>query len=72
LDEEFSQQRTDKIIAKILKSKKVTIHKDSIDIGFSPLVQSGGHFDLRITAVADEHKLSWDLIRIVFCYKYES
>jgi len=72
LDEEFYQQRTDKIIAKIQKSKKVTIQKDSIDIGFSPLVQSGGHYDLRITAIADDQKLEWDLIRIVFCYKYES
>jgi len=51
----------------LARKYNVKIDPNAFEIGFSPLFQSGGHYDLKISITPDNNKLSWDLIRIVFC-----
>lgn len=65
----FAKERTLKVIEVVKSKHNFDLNRDLIDIGFSPLIQSGGNYDFRITAESDTELLKWDLIRLVFCYK---
>jgi len=42
-----------------------------IEIGMTPLIQSGNAFDLTLNASSDDNVLQFDIIRLCFCYRYK-
>ena len=51
--------------------KKLGIDKQYIDIPFSPIIQSGGEYDLRLQAESNEKILNYDTIICSVGAKYK-
>jgi len=50
-----------------IKNKNIDINKELVDIGYSPVIQSGGNYDIKITSISDNNKVKRDLIRLAMC-----
>lgn len=50
-----------------MKNKNIDVNKELVDIGYSPVIQSGGNYDIKISSISNNDKLTRDLIRLAMC-----
>jgi nucleosome binding factor SPN SPT16 subunit len=65
------EQVLDNTVQMNIMEKTYNVERNSIDLAYAPIVQSGGRYDLRPTATSDDNVLSYDAILCSVAAKYK-